>query len=85
MMPPEQMLPEIVELWMEQTSSQEIAERAAFNLYQHLEYAPVLAFEATDSIEYSANISRILGSIQYTQTTGADAVPEQTEEESETE
>lgn len=25
-----------------------------------LRYAPVLAFEATDSIEYSANISRIL-------------------------
>ena len=50
-----------------------------------LRYAPVLAFEATDSIEYSANISRILGSIQYTKTTGADAVPEQTEEESETE
>ena len=45
MMPPEQMLPEIVELWMEQTSSQEIAEMAAFNLYQHLEYAPVLAFQ----------------------------------------
>lgn len=44
MMPPEQMLPEIVELWMEQTPSQEIAEMAAFNLYQHLEYAPVLAF-----------------------------------------
>ena len=45
MMPPEQILPEIVELWMEQTSSQEIAEMAAFNLYQHLEYAPVLAFQ----------------------------------------
>lgn len=45
MMPSEQMLPEIVELWMEQTSSQEIAEMAAFNLYQHLEYAPVLAFQ----------------------------------------
>ena len=45
MMPPEQMLPEIVELWMEQTPSQEIAEMAAFNLYQHLEYAPVLAFQ----------------------------------------
>lgn len=45
MMPPEQMLPEIVELWMEQTSSQEIAEMAAFNLYQYLEYAPVLAFQ----------------------------------------
>ena len=45
MMPPEQMLPEIVELWMELTPSQEIAEMAAFNLYQHLEYAPVLAFQ----------------------------------------
>lgn len=45
MMPPEKMLPEIVELWMEQTPSQEIAEMAAFNLYQHLEYAPVLAFQ----------------------------------------
>ncbi len=33
-----------------------------------LRYAPVLAFEATDSIEYSANISRILNDIQYTQT-----------------
>ncbi len=28
-----------------------------------LRYAPVLAFEATDSIEYSANISRILNDI----------------------
>lgn len=33
-----------------------------------LRYAPVLAFEATDSIEYSANISRILNGLQYTQT-----------------
>ena len=33
-----------------------------------LRYAPVLAFEATDSIEYSANISRLLNDIQYTQT-----------------
>ena len=30
-----------------------------------LRYAPALAFEATDSIEYSANISRILNDIQY--------------------
>lgn len=44
-MPPEEMLPEIVELWMEQTPSQEIAEMAAFNLYQHLDYAPVMAFQ----------------------------------------
>ena len=33
-----------------------------------LRYAPVLAFEATDSIEYSANISKILNGLQYTQT-----------------
>lgn len=44
-MPPEKMLPEIVELWMEQTTSQEIAEAAAFYLYQYLDYAPVLAFQ----------------------------------------
>lgn len=31
-----------------------------------LRYAPVLAFEATDSIEYSANISRLLNDIHYT-------------------
>jgi hypothetical protein len=44
-MPAERMLPEIVDLWMEQTPSQEIAEFAAFNLYQHLSFAPVLAYE----------------------------------------
>ena len=43
-MPPEQMLPEIAELWMEQTESQEIAEMLAFNLFQYLDYAPMLAF-----------------------------------------
>ena len=31
-----------------------------------LRYSPVLAFEATDSIEYSANISRLLKDIHYT-------------------
>ena len=34
-----------------------------------LRYAPALAFEATDSLEYSANISRMLSQIQYTETT----------------
>ena len=34
-----------------------------------LRYAPALAFEATDSIEYSANISRMLSQNQYTETT----------------
>lgn len=45
MMPADRMLPEITDLWMEQTTSQEIAELAAFNLYQYLDYAPVLAYE----------------------------------------
>ena len=38
-----------------------------------LRYAPALAFEATDSIEYSANISRMLSQIQYTETTDESA------------
>lgn len=33
-----------------------------------LRFAPALAFEATDSIEYSANISKMLNDIVYTQT-----------------
>ena len=45
MMPPERMLPEVVDIWMEQTPSQEIAEWATANLYQHLDYAPMLAFK----------------------------------------
>lgn len=44
-MPPERMLPEIADLWMEQTESQEVAEMAAFHLYQHLPYAPAMAFQ----------------------------------------
>lgn len=45
MMPPEEMLTEVADIWMEQTPTQEIAEIAAFQLYQHLEDAPVLAFK----------------------------------------
>ena len=33
-MPAEQMFPELVDLWMEQTDTTEIAEQACFNLYQ---------------------------------------------------
>ena len=44
-MPVERMLPEVVDIWMEQTPSQEIAEQAAFNLYQHLPYAPEKAYQ----------------------------------------
>ena len=44
-MPAERMLPEVVDIWMEQTTSQEIAEQAAFNLYQNLPYAPEKAYQ----------------------------------------
>ena len=44
-MPAEKMLPEIVDIWMEQTISQEIAEQAAFNLYQYLPFAAEKAFQ----------------------------------------
>ena len=44
-MPAEQMLPEVVDIWMEQTPSQEVAEMASFNLYQHLPFAPAKAYE----------------------------------------
>ena len=45
LMPPEQMPPEIVDIWMEQTHSQEMVEMACFHLYQHLDYVPVLAYQ----------------------------------------
>lgn len=44
-MPPEDILPEVVDIWMEQTETTEIAEQASFNLYQHLPFAPVKAYE----------------------------------------
>ena len=44
-MPPERMFPELTDLWMEQTPTTEIAEQAAFNLFQYLEYASVFAYE----------------------------------------
>ena len=45
LMPPEKMLPEVCDIWMEQMPSQEIAEQAAFNLWQHLPYAPGKAYQ----------------------------------------
>jgi 3-methyladenine DNA glycosylase AlkD len=44
-MPADRMLPEVVDIWMEQTTSLEIAEQAAFNLYQYLPYAPAKAYQ----------------------------------------
>lgn len=42
-MPAEEMLPEITEIWMEQVKTQEMAEMLAFNLLQYVNYAPVIA------------------------------------------
>lgn len=54
LMPADEMLPEVADIWMEQTVSQEIAEQAAFNLYQYLPYAPSKAYQwiASDKALY---------------------------------
>lgn len=44
-MPSERMLPELTDLWMEQTESQEMVEMLAFNLLQYVDYAPVIAYQ----------------------------------------
>ncbi|MBR2292113.1 MAG: DNA alkylation repair protein [Prevotella sp.] len=44
LMPPQEVLPEVIDIWMEQMPTQEIAEQAAFNLFQHLPYAPEKAY-----------------------------------------
>ena len=44
LMPPEEILPEVVGIWMEQTTTVELAEQAAFNLYQHLPFAAEKAY-----------------------------------------
>jgi hypothetical protein len=44
MMPPDEVLPEVIDIWMEQITSQEIAEQAVFNLFQYLPYAPEKAY-----------------------------------------
>ena len=45
LMPADRILPEIVDIWMEQIPSQEIAEQLAFNLWQHLPFAPEKAYQ----------------------------------------
>jgi len=45
LMPPEKMLPEVADIWMEQVTSLELAEQVAFNVWQHLPYAPQKAYE----------------------------------------
>jgi len=43
-MPPDEVLSEVIDIWMEQTPTSEIAEQAVFNLYQYLPYAPEKAY-----------------------------------------
>ena len=43
-MPPNEVLPEVIDIWMEQITTQEIAEQTAFNLFQYLPYAPEKAY-----------------------------------------
>jgi len=44
LMPADEVLPEVIDIWMEQMPSQEIAEQASFNLFQYLSYAPEKAY-----------------------------------------
>ena len=50
-MPSDEVSPEVVDIWMEQTETLEIAEQAAFNLYQYLPFAPEKAFQWLASAE----------------------------------
>lgn len=43
-MPPDEVLPEVIDIWMEQITSQEIAEQASFNLFQYLPFAADKAY-----------------------------------------
>ena len=62
-MPADQMPMEVAEIWMEQTHTQEMAEMQAFNLYQHVRYAPEIAYRwiATDNDVYQICGYDILG------------------------
>lgn len=44
-MPADKILPDVVDIWMEQIASQEIAELASFNLFQHLPFAADKAYK----------------------------------------
>lgn len=62
-MPVDQMPIEVAEIWMEQTHTQEMAEMQAFNLYQHVRYAPEIAYRwiATNGDVYQICGYDILG------------------------
>lgn len=44
-MPPSEMPSEVVDIWMEQTTTVEMAEMTSFNLYQHLPFAAEKAYK----------------------------------------
>lgn len=46
LMPPQQMSPDLADIWIEQTTTQELIEIATLNLYQHLSFAQALAFQS---------------------------------------
>ena len=50
-MPAERLLPEVADIWLEQTTSQELAEMLAVNLLKDVSYAPEIAYRwmASDS------------------------------------
>lgn len=44
-MPADNVLPEVIDIWVEQIDAIEIAEQASFNLFQHLPFAAEKAFQ----------------------------------------
>lgn len=44
-MPADKVLPEVIDIWVEQIDTIEIAEQASFNLFQHLPFAAEKAFQ----------------------------------------
>lgn len=64
-MPADKMLPEIVDIWMEQVRTMELAEILALKLFQYLDYAPVMAYEwmATDKVYHQVAAYHILSRI----------------------
>ena len=44
-MPPERMSPELADVWTDLPIQQELAEMLAFNLLQHVDFAPTLAYQ----------------------------------------
>lgn len=61
-MPASEMTRELVDVWMEQLHSQEMAEMLSFHLLRHLDFAPALAYEwmASDKELYQLTAYHLL-------------------------